>query len=222
MGKKCIPGLFCVENMTLFILVVLGVLMIYALYKVYKIGAPNKGPSSAAAAVAPIIINNNIDTGAGALEFDNGVPPQNVLAGVSLPPIMGAGAGALMSIPTGVVATAPVYGGGYVTTQAVPINIETRPSSGYRFVQVGLLERGTAATDGDILPLMGKRVNRNKWQYYAVSNTHLNIKLPIKINGKSGSYEYGVDELVSGDSVFVVGYGNYRVNVYDGANYHYL
>lgn len=220
MGKKCIPGMFCIENMTLFVLFVLGVLLIYAFYKLYKITPPMRGGGGAAG--APIIINNNIDTAAGAQEFDNGIPPQNVLAGVSLPPIVGAGA--LMPIPTSAVTSTPVYGvgrTGYITT-AVPINIETRPSSGYRYVQVGILERGTAAENGDILPLMGRRLTRNKWQYYAVSNTHLNIKLPVKIGGKSGSYEYGIDEVMNGDTVFVVGYGDYKVNVYESANYHYL
>jgi len=219
MGKKCVPGLFCIENMTLFILIVIGVLLVYAFYKLYKIdGNINK---RSAPPPQIININNNIETDS-ATEFDNGIPPQNVLAGISLPPVVGVGYGDLMPIPTARVSSIPVYGGGYTVPAAVPINIETRPSSGYRYMQVGILERTAQSHDGDVLPLMGRRLTRNKWQYYAVSNTHLNIKLPIKINGKSGSYEYGCDELMNGDNVFVVGYGNYRVNIYDSANYHYL
>ena len=32
MGKKCIPGLICIENMTLFILFVVSVITIYVYY----------------------------------------------------------------------------------------------------------------------------------------------------------------------------------------------
>lgn len=200
MGKKCIPGLFCVENMTLFILFIVGILLIYAFYKLYKIDTIAKKNTVATQPTQVININNNIENDTST--FDNGIPPQNILAGISLPPVVGIG-----------------YGG---NAAVVPINIETRPSSGYRFVQVGILEKGENDYEGNVLPLMGRRLTRNKWQYYAVSNSHLNIKLPIKINGKSGSQEYGCDELMNGDNVSVAGYGNYRVNIYDGANYHYL
>jgi len=218
MGKKCIPGVFCIENMTLFVLFIVGILVIYAFYKLHKIPTISK---KNAGNTQIININNNMENDAST--FDNGIPPQNVLAGISLPPVVGVGYGDLMPIPTTRVSSIPSHVYSTCAGEAVvPINIETRPSSGYRYVQVGILERTDSSRDGDVLPLMGRRVNRNKWQYYAVSNTHLNIKLPIKINGKSGSYEYGCDELMNGDNVFVVGYGNYKVNIYDGANYHYL
>lgn len=200
MGKKCIPGLFCIDNMTLFVLIIIGLLLFYAFYKLYKIEIGVSHSLSHSPSPQIININNNIESDSTA--FDNGVPPQNILAGISLPPVLGS------MFPS--------------TRGSIPINIETRPSSGYKYVQVGMLEKINNSTDGLVLPLMGRRLTRNKWQYYAVSNTHLNIKLPIKIKGKSGSSEYGIDELSTGDSIFVVGNGDYIVNVYDGANYHYL
>ena len=58
-----------------------------------------------------------------------------------------------------------------------------------------------------ILPLFGRRMRRDKWQYYTISNTGtLNTKLPIHINGKSATGEYGCDPIVSNDTVFVEGY----------------
>ena len=37
MGKKCIPGLFCIENMTLFLLIVILIMSLYLWYtQLYK------------------------------------------------------------------------------------------------------------------------------------------------------------------------------------------
>jgi len=232
MGKKCIPGFFCIENMTLFILIIVSILVIYAFYKLYKNDSIIKKKFTENSPTQIININNNTNNDTST--FDNGIPPQNVLAGISLPPVVGVGYGDLMPVSTTRVSSISLKNGGagddgtsnplyvYGERETVPINIETRPSSGYRYVQIGILERTENSRDGDVLPIMGRRVTRDKWQYYAVSNTHLNIKLPVKINGKSGSYEYGCDELMNGDNIFVVGYGNYRVTIYEGANYHYL
>ena len=58
-----------------------------------------------------------------------------------------------------------------------------------------------------ILPLFGRRMRRDKWQYYTISNTGtLNTKLPIRINGKSATGEHGCDPIISNDTVFVEGY----------------
>ncbi len=70
------------------------------------------------------------------------------------------------------------------------------------YSQVGILSQGEL-----ILPLFGRRMRRDKWQYYAISNTGtLNTKLPIRINGKSATGEHGCDPIVSNDTVFVEGY----------------
>ena len=70
------------------------------------------------------------------------------------------------------------------------------------YSQVGILSQGEL-----ILPLFGRRMRRDKWQYYTISNTGtLNTKLPIRINGKSATGEHGCDPIVSNDTVFVEGY----------------
>jgi hypothetical protein len=65
--------------------------------------------------------------------------------------------------------------------------------------------------------------NRNKWQYYSTSNQHNNVKLPLIYKGRSCTNEYGCDQLNSGDSVYVEGANEeYRVTLYDNSTIKYL
>jgi len=77
-----------------------------------------------------------------------------------------------------------------------------------------------------ILPLMGRRhmTGRDKWQYYAISNTgNLNTKLPISTNGRSCTSEYGCDPLSSGDIVYVEGYNHaFKATIYENSIFSYL
>jgi hypothetical protein len=213
MAKKCISGgAFCIENMTLFLLIVAAICVVYAFYRIHKF-APHRGGGGNS---APIIINNVSAGGGGGTDFDNGVAPQNLLAGVSLPPMLGsADAVGLMPVPTQIVSSYPVA--------VAPINIQTRPNSGYSYTQMGILTPVGGASAGAVLPLMGRRLDRNKYQYYTVSNTHLNIKIPITVRGKNATGEYGCDEIISGDTVVVQGFNEtYRVTVYESTRFQYL
>ena len=71
-----------------------------------------------------------------------------------------------------------------------------------------------------ILPLFGRHVDRNKMQYYAISNTgSMNTKLPVKKNGRSCTEERGCDELFSGDDIFVEGYkASFKSTIYENSN----
>lgn len=77
-----------------------------------------------------------------------------------------------------------------------------------------------------ILPLFGRRhlIGRDKWQYYAISNTgNLNTKLPIRSNGRSCTSEYGCDPLSSGDVVYVEGYNHaFKATIYENTMFSYL
>lgn len=95
------------------------------------------------------------------------------------------------------------------------INIKTR---GYdtSYTQVGILTREQGKET--ILPLMGRplHTNRNKWQYYTMSDKNNSVKLPVSKNGRSATQEYGVDEVYNGDNVYVEGYNDsFKVTVYD-------
>ena len=206
MGKKCIPGLICIENMTLFLFffVILLVVYIYSrisiLEKQYSV--QNQPPS-------PFQIYSE--------------PPPPVLVSRSLAsPLVSMSA---MDDPY----SPPLKTDGipirslYNVRGGVPINIETRGLN-LGYTQLGILTRRDDSNM--ILPLMGRRImsGRDKWQYYTISNTgSLNTKLPIKVNGKNCTSEYGCDSINSGDTVFVEGYKDvFSVTVYENNLFSYI
>ena len=116
----------------------------------------------------------------------------------------------------------------------VPINISTNPGvvdASYR--QVGILtphssrhSSGNGKEDNNrIIPLMGRPlfVSRNKWQYYTMTDKTNSIKLPILYKGRSCTNEYGCDELVGGEHIYVEGYGEaFKVTKYDNDTIRYI
>jgi len=104
----------------------------------------------------------------------------------------------------------------------IPINIRTQGPRGRdaEYRQVGILTRGDT-----ILPLMGKPLlaNRDKWNFYTMNDKNTMIKLPIRVKGKSGTSEYGCDDVSTGDTVFVEGYKDaFNVTAYDNDVIRYL
>jgi hypothetical protein len=116
----------------------------------------------------------------------------------------------------------------FVSTPMVPINVQTNigavpPDTSYR--QVGIMTPLNGDSKDNILPLMGRPLytNRDKWQYYAISNQHNNVKLPISFQGKSALSDYGVNQISSGDTVYVEGYNEpFTVTVYENDTIRYL
>lgn len=109
-------------------------------------------------------------------------------------------------------------------TQGVPINTRTRGQDD-NFQQIGILTR-QGSPENLILPLMGRASDRGRdlWEYYTTSNTgSVNTRLPIKVNGKNCSSQYGCDSIVSGDTVFVDGYNDvFTVTKYENATLRYI
>ena len=104
----------------------------------------------------------------------------------------------------------------------VAINV---PTQGYdtSYRQVGILTR----SDGreQILPLMGRPLitNRDKWQFYALSDQNNQIKLPVSKGGKSCTAEYGCDNVYNGDTVYVEGYNDaFKATIYDNQVMRYI
>jgi len=86
------------------------------------------------------------------------------------------------------------------------------------YQQIGILNRDSC--ENTILPIMGKKLlNRSdKWNYYTMNDKNNMIKLPIIYKGKSGTNEYGCDELYSGDKVIVQGYNDeFTVTIYENS-----
>ena len=111
---------------------------------------------------------------------------------------------------------------GLPTRHSVPINIRTSGSYNAEYTQVGFL---TGTNKENIIPLYGRMImaNRNKWQYYTMSDKYHSIRLPISVGGKNASSEYGCDEVGNGDTVYVEGYNApFRVTLYEKQHFNYI
>ena len=90
--------------------------------------------------------------------------------------------------------------------------------------QVGILTR-LNGNDETILPLMGRPLftRRDKWNFYTLNDKNNMIKLPVTVKGRSGTDEYGCDNVYTGDTVYVDGYnGAFKVTAYDNQVMRYL
>ena len=75
-----------------------------------------------------------------------------------------------------------------------------------------------------ILPLFGRRVmnGRDKYQYYTMASMGA-TKLPIKVRGRNCINEYGCDELMNNDNVYVEGYNeSFRATIYENSQFSYI
>ena len=106
----------------------------------------------------------------------------------------------------------------------IPINVRTQgPPVNVNYRQVGLLTRVNGKDT--MLPLMGRPLqkNRDKWQFYTMSDKNNSVKLPISFRKKSCTSEYGCDNIYNGDTVYVEGYKDaFRATIYDNAVMEYL
>lgn len=166
MGKKCIPGVLCIENMTLFVLIII---LLFSVYVYSKSKPPMLVTRQVQVQVpVPVYINNN----------------SNVLDNPESPPLK-------------------------------------NPYRSAEYSQIGILTK-----NGMILPLMGRRHmnGRDKWQYYTISNSgNLNTKLPVSVKGKSCTSEYGCDEMMNGDAIYVEGYNDtFKATIYENNSFSYI
>lgn len=210
MAKKCIPGVICIENMTLFFMFLVCLVLIYMYHSLLKEKKEEKSNTNDRMTYTPPIL----------------VPPRNAgIAPIAIP----AGRADAFNDPY----SPPLKMDGlyYATNTvdfhgvpAVPINVQTRGlSTGYS--QIGILTR-TNSRDNTILPLMGRRLmsGRTKWQYYTMSSTgNINTKLPVSVNGKSCTGEYGCDEISNNDVVYVEGFKDtFIATIYENGMFSYL
>lgn len=94
------------------------------------------------------------------------------------------------------------YSGASVT---VPVNTPTRGEYG-GFQQMGFLHN--TADQDQAMPLMGRRIHSNQYEYYTFHHNNPQIKIPIKIKGDR--------EITDGDNVDVHSYGTpLEAKIYD-------
>lgn len=200
MGKKCVPGLICIENMTLFILILVILLFIYVWYSQYRIH--QKTPITGDKVVL-------VNTSSNIPQLVPIASRQDVFNDPYSPPGK----------------NPVVYPRNSGDVRGIPVNIQTRGVDN-DYQQVGILTRSNYSGDEMILPLMGRKhmSGRDKWQYYTISGTgNLNTKLPISVNGRSCTGEYGCDDIYNGDVVYVEGYKDtFHATIYENNQFHYI
>jgi len=195
--KKCPPGVICIENFSMFFMAICVLIVVYLIY--------NSTKSS-----EKIVIKNTQreSVGRGGGFFGGFLPswpytnlPSDPLSNPYAPPLRD-------------------------ERYFVPINVSTNigavpENTSYR--QLGILT--ATNSKGAILPLMGRPVftNRDKWQYYTMSDQNNSVKLPVSRNGRSCTNEYGCDRLFNGDTVYIEGLNEpYKVTMYDNDTIRYL
>ena len=204
--QSCLPNMFCIRNTTIVLVVILGALIAYIMYSKY--GNNNSNNSNSNSNNSNSNSNNNNNGGMPSMQRMYSpfytMPIPDVLENPYAPPLRDDRYhDAVIPIPIN------------VRTQGPPVNVNYR--------QVGLLTRVNGKET--MLPLMGRPLqkNRDKWQFYTMSDKNNSVKLPISFRKKSCTSEYGCDNIYNGDTVYVEGYKDaFRATIYDNAVMEYL
>jgi hypothetical protein len=117
----------------------------------------------------------------------------------------------------------------------IPINMATNTGATVNasYQQIGLLTKAdkgsnsnsSSSSDPVIMPLMGKPLftSRDKWLFYTISDKNNSMKLPIIIKGRNALSEIGVDNVYTGDTVYVQGYNDdFKVTLYENSTPQYI
>lgn len=200
MARKCPPGVICIENVTITFLI--SVCAIIGLYLYYFGFSPKSNT---------IVINRDVVSNPSSIfprwNFSGTDANRDILMNPYSPPL---------KMDRYMPPISPI------DPRGMPINVKTRGfDDAYR--QIGLLTRMNGRET--ILALMGRplHTNRNKWQYYTISDQNHGIKLPVSKNGRSCTSEYGCDDLMNGDTIYVEGYKDaFKVTMYDNASPRYI
>lgn len=211
MAKKCPPGVFCIENYTLGILILIIIGILLYLWKNNNSNNTTNNTSTLSASSESNLLNkvdnilatitrNNIFTKPDSIYTTN----NDVLLNPYSPPNRD---------------DRPINN---LDVRGMPINVRTQGvESNYR--QVGLLTRITGPET--ILPLMGRPLiaGRDTWNFYTMSDKNNMVKLPITFKNKNCTSEYGCDNIYNGDTVYVEGYNDaFKVTMYENNTMRYI
>ena len=200
-ARRCPPGVFCIENMSFTVLAIVftGIVMYFFMKDPHQ--GRQQDPSRFQPQQShPSMFQTRANYGVSNAQED-------VLLNPYVPPLRD---DRTMNMDI----RGPV---------AVPINVSTQGTGNAAYRQVGILTRINGPET--ILPLMGRPLfrNRDKWQFYTISEKSNFIKLPISVKGRSCTNEYGCDNVYNGDTVYVEGYNDaFKVTAYDNSVMQYL
>lgn len=215
-SKKCPPGVICVENISMFFIIIIFLIVLYLGYNSIKqpVNINNKISEK-------VVIKESEPNNGNGFWFSNWLPswPYNNLPN---DPLLNPYAPPLRDERYFI----PRLQGNFIPPGTIPINISTNigaVDTAYR--QLGILTPLNGSSKDSILPLMGRPLftNRDKWNYYTTSNQHNNVKLPVSRNGRSCTNEYGCDRLYNGDTIYIEGVNEpYKITMYDNDTIKYL
>jgi len=201
MGRRCRPGVICVEYVTLSIFIFLIGIILYLMY--------------------PRLIDKK-DTN------EVGMERMNMM---NMMPVGNFGISSRIGLSRdirGMGENRDVLGNPYEpplkTNMGMPVNIRTQGRVG-NYQQMGILTRKGNSGESIIIPLMGRELNtgRDKWNFYTMNDKNNMIKLPVSHRQKSCTGEYGCDNLSNGDNVYVEGYNDtFNVTMYENNTYQYM
>ena len=197
MAKRCPPGVLCIENVTIMFICVILLIVGGGIYLCRDRISPSSRPS----------VSNNI-----ILERENKAMAKGV------------GNDVFYDLYKEPVRDDRCVTRGFDERGSIPINVSTQGCGNATYRQIGILTR-YGGKDETILPLMGRPLfpNRDKWNFYTMNDKNNMIKLPVKVKGRSGTSEVGVDNVYSGDLVFVEGYNEaFKVTTYENDVIRYL
>jgi len=210
--KKCPPGVICIENVSMFFIVICFLIVGYFIYSSVRSNniIVNNKPSEKIVLKETQRENGWFGSSFPSWPYNN--LPNDVLLNPYTPPLRDE----RYFIPSTT----------YIPPGSVPINISTNVGAvDTTYRQLGILTPLNGKSKDNILPLMGRPLftNRDKWNYYTTSNQHNNVKLPVSRNGRSCTNEYGCDRLYNGDTVYIEGANEtYKVTIYDNDTIKYL
>ena len=196
---RCPPGVLCIENVTLLTVLIISIGVVMFIYYNRENNFISK--SDVFREQNNIVLRpNNVFTHT----------PNDVMMNLYEPPLRN---------------NNPFHNSAHRVSgdiRGLPINIPTQSvDTDYR--QVGILTRLNGQEM--ILPLLGRPLfsNRDKWNFYTMSNNNSMIKLPVTYKGKSCTNEYGCDNLYNGDTIYVEGYNDaFKVTMYDNQTIRYI
>jgi hypothetical protein len=212
--KKCPPGVICIENYSMFFIVICIVIIVYLIYStIFKQNiVVNNSPSE------KIVIKDtsreNVGLGSWLPSWPYTNLPSDPLLNPYAPPLRDERY------------FIPGFSMGGIPFGSVPINVSTNIGAvDTQYRQLGIMN--SINSKGKVMPLMGRPLftNRDKWQYYTNSSegNGSSLRLPVSRNGKSCTNEYGCDKLYNGDTVYVEGINEpYRITLYDNDTIKYL
>jgi len=195
MPRKCAPGVICIENMTLFVLVAIFILLSTIFYNQ---SVRQKKQRTKTLVVRQPNLTTRRDT------FNDPYAPPLKNDGL----YFRGDSSDIRGVPP------PIQ---------VPVNIETRGVAS-SYSQVGILTNSGPETLILPLMGRRHMAGRDKWQYYTISNTGMvNTKLPVSVKGKSCTSEYGCDSIMNGDQIYVEGYNStFNATIYDNGTFSYI